>query len=249
MGKTPIEWADFTFNPWVGCQHVSPGCDNCYAEAMLDNWLGQVEWGPHGERRRTSAETWKEPLRWERKARAEGRRRRVFCASLADWLDNKAPQRWRIELAAMIETTPNLDWLLLTKRIQNFPKLAPWKRPPTNVWLGVSGEDQRRYDLRWERLRRIEASVRFVSYEPAIGPLTLRDGIGAPDWIICGGESGRHPRFMDPRWARELRDECALIGVAFYLKQMTAKASIPPDLMVRQFPIARGAPIEWRASA
>jgi protein gp37 len=243
--SSKIEWTDHTFNPWQGCQHVSPGCDHCYAEAMLDTWLHKVAWGPHGKRVRTSEQTWREPLRWERQALAANRRHRVFCASLADWLDNKVPQQWRHDLAELIAATPHLDWLLLTKRIENYRRLAPWRVCPANVWLGFTGEDQCRYDPRWERLRQIEASVRFVSYEPAIGPLTLRGGIGRPDWVICGGETGRHPRYMPHAWARELRDECAAAGVAFFLKQMTSKAAIPPDLLVREFPLPR----RWEAAA
>src|ERR1700712_493898 len=116
MGEnSKIEWCDHTFNPWIGCQKVSPGCDNCYAEALMDKRLGRVEWGPHGERLRTSPANWAKPLQWDRAAAKAGVRHRVFCASLADWLDNKVPRRWRIDLAAIIRQTPNLDWLLLTK--------------------------------------------------------------------------------------------------------------------------------------
>ena len=125
------------------------------------------------------------------------------------------------DLCILIENTPALDWLLLTKRPENFPKLAPqWRtRCPDNVWFGISAEDQQRYDQRWERLRQIDAAVRFVSYEPAIGPLRLRSGIGLPDWIICGGETGTGARMMRHVWARKLRDECADKGVSFFLKQ------------------------------
>jgi protein gp37 len=124
--NSKIEWCDHTFNPWIGCQKVSPGCDHCYAEALMDKRYGRVQWGPHGERVRTSPDNWKMPLRWAKKA--NGDRPRVFCASLADWLDNKAPRSWRDDLAQLIYDTPNLDWLMLTKRIENFDKLAPWRR-------------------------------------------------------------------------------------------------------------------------
>ena len=95
--NSKIEWCDHTFNPWIGCQKVSPGCDHCYAEAMMDKRYGRVQWGPHGERERTSQNNWKMPLRWAKKA--NGHRPRVFCASLADWLDNTAPRSWRDDLA------------------------------------------------------------------------------------------------------------------------------------------------------
>src|SRR5262249_28404382 len=97
MGEnTAIEWATHTFNPWVGCQKVSPGCDNCYAEMLMDKRYRKVTWGPHGERVRTAEANWKKPLAWAKAARQSGTRPRVFCASLADWLDNKAPQKWRV---------------------------------------------------------------------------------------------------------------------------------------------------------
>ena len=105
-------------------------------------------------------------------ARGSGERPRVFCASLADWLDNKAPQEWRVDLAASIAATPELDWLLLTKRPENYKKLAPWKETPPNVWLGVTGENQEYYDRRWKILQVIPARVRFISYVPALGRLT-----------------------------------------------------------------------------
>src|SRR5229473_1231766 len=142
MGEnSKIEWCDHTFNPWIGCQKVSPGCDNCYAEAMMDHRYHRVQWGPHGERERTSPANWRQPLRWAKQA--NGRRPRVFCASLADWLDNKVPGSWREDLADLIHDTPNLDWLLLTKRIKNFDKLAPWHRHevPRHVWIGTTCEN------------------------------------------------------------------------------------------------------------
>ena len=90
---TGISWTDSTFNPWIGCTKVSPGCDNCYAEALMDHRMHRVQWGPHGERSRTSKSNWAQPLRWEREHEAffaeHGRRRRVFCASLADVFDNE----------------------------------------------------------------------------------------------------------------------------------------------------------------
>src|SRR6266404_3416295 len=122
--NSKIEWCDHTFNPWIGCQKVSPGCDHCYAEAMMDKRYGRVKWGPHGERKRTSEDNWKKPLVWAK--RANGHRPRVFCASLADWLDNRVAPRWRSDLGRLIEDTPELDWLLLTKRPENYEKLAPW---------------------------------------------------------------------------------------------------------------------------
>lgn len=126
--QTAIEWCDATFNPWIGCTKVSPGgCANCYAEvstpARVKRAAGVETWGPHGQRQRTSAHNWKQPLAWNAAADAfeaeHGRRRRVFCASLADVFDNAVPPVWRSDLFKLIVETPRLDWLLLTKRIGN----------------------------------------------------------------------------------------------------------------------------------
>jgi protein gp37 len=250
MENSPIEWTHHTFNPWVGCQEVSPGCGRgfgpdhgtfCYAREQQDHRYHRVSWGPHGQRIRTTKEYWRGPKRWAKEAAAAGERRRVFCASLADWLDNMAPQEWRDDLANLIRETPELDWLMLTKRIENYKKLAPWpwKEPPPNVWLGVTAENQEYYDRRWNILRTLPATRRFISYEPAMGPLT-RLGPPYPDWLICGGQSGgRDAIIMPPEWARDCRDLCASAGVAFFMKQMTNKGPIPDDLLIRQFP-------QWR---
>lgn len=237
MGEnSKIEWCDHTFNPWIGCTKVGPPCDNCYAEA-LSNRYGWATWGPHGERKRTSDANWRKPLRWAKLARSLNRRPRIFCASLADWLDNQAPQSWREDLGDLIRSTPELDWLLLTKRIQNYERLAPWPKAPPNVWVGITCGDQIEYDRDWVRAIGIEATVKFVSYEPALGPLFPTGGKRcSPDWIICGGESGPRAREMNPQWARALRDDCKHLGIAFFMKQMTGKSPIPDDLMVRQFP-------------
>ena len=121
----------------------------------MDHRYGKVEWGPHGERKRTSEENWKKPLRWDRRARETGTRLRVFCASLADVWDNRVPSKWRADLFQLIAATPELDWQLLTKRPENIGKmlpvaitgLKPWPWP--HVWLGTTAEDQEHYDRRW----------------------------------------------------------------------------------------------------
>lgn len=235
--NSKIEWTDHTFNPWIGCQKVSPGCDHCYAET-LSNRYGWVEWGPHGERKRTSEANWRKPLQWAKAARGTGARPKVFCASLADWLDNRVPTQWRGDLGQLIAETPEVDWLLLTKRPENYQKLAPWavSHPPANVWLGVTAEDQQHYDRRWGIMSAFPATVHFISYEPAVGPITHL--WGRPDWVICGGESGHGARCMNRTWADAVRQQCDTYGIAFFMKQMTARKPIPADLMVRQFPSA-----------
>lgn len=184
MAETDIEWADFTFNPWAGCTKISPGCDHCYAEAWARR-SGLVEWGDH-PRHRTSEYYWKEPLKWNR--RAGGTRPRVFCASLADVFDNQVHPVWRADLFSLIDRTPNLDWLLLTKRPQNIASLITGSWPKPNVWLGVTAENQEEADRRLPILKSIPAVVRFVSAEPLLGP--IRSGFEGIDWVIVGGESG-----------------------------------------------------------
>lgn len=244
MEFSKIEWTDHTFNPWIGCQHVSPGCDHCYAETQnkFRKWNGGT-WGPHAPRKRTSEAYWRNPLQWARKAAESGSRAHVFCASLADVFDNKADRSWRGDLFELIRQTPELDWLLLTKRPENCWKMLPpdWGDGYRNVWLGATAEDQQNYDHRWPILRAIPARIHFISYEPAVGSLRIasRANSDLPDWIICGGESGPKARYMKRRWARSLMQECQELGIAFFMKQMTAKKPIPLDLLVREFPMSR----------
>ena len=226
--RTGIAWTDRTFNPWIGCQQVSPGCFNCYAEKLTlrHKW---TQWGPDGKRERTSENYWRQPIRWDRQAGAAGTRDRVFCASLADVLDNQAPEGAREDLWQLIRSTPNLDWQLLTKRPQNFGEFLPpdWEEGYPNVWLGVSAEDQKEYERRWPLLARTPAIIRFISYEPALGPLTLAGQEEQPDWLIWGGESGTPRRRLDPEWIRTITQECHQQGVAVFGKQWGAYEDNP----------------------
>lgn len=247
MGEnSKIEWTTHTFNAWYGCTKVGPPCDHCYAEGWAKR-SGLVGWGPHADRRRSSVANWRKPLIWNRDASCGGPRPRVFCLSLGDWLDNQAPQQWREDLADLIRSTPYLDWLLLTKRIQNYQRLAPWPVAPDNVWLGITCGDDAEYRRDWPILSGIapQPVVRFISYEPALGPLVdLWSGTAdLPDWIICGGESGPNARYMEPMWARDVREMCRQPGkrIAFFMKQMTGKGAIPDDLLVREFPMPTNA--------
>lgn len=251
MGEqTEISWADSTFNPWIGCQKVSAGCDHCYAEALMDKRWHKVEWGPHGERKRTSPANWRQPITWNKHHAAfqakHGHRQRVFCASLADVFDNQAPEGARADLFSLIIDTPHLDWLLLTKRPENIEDMIldliggdRLEVMPSNIWLGVTCEDQGAYDRRWPILRDIPAAVHFISYEPALGPLRILGDdqfSKMPDWLICGGESGHGYRDMPTQWANDIGWICKANGVAFFMKQMAGKQPIPPGLMVREFP-------------
>jgi protein gp37 len=157
--NSKIEWTDHTFNPWEGCQKVSPGCDHCYAETRNARFAGgtAINWGPGAPRRRTSPANWRKPPQWN-KTHAEffaahGRRQRVFCASLADVFDNAVDEQWRADLFALIRATPNLDWLLLTKRIG---KRARNARPSRMAQLSGSYRSDRLGRSVAERLARCD---------------------------------------------------------------------------------------------
>lgn len=184
MGEiSGIAWTDATFNPWWGCARVSPGCENCYAEQLATVRRKLPVWGVDADRKPMSEEYWRQPEKWNRKAEAAGVRMRVFCASMADVFE-RTPERneqarrvqalARARLWPLIVATPWLDWLLLTKRPENVAGLVPWGDDwPSNVWLGVTAEDQQRADERIPILLSLPARVRFVSYEPALGPVEL----------------------------------------------------------------------------
>ena len=227
--RTGIAWTDHTFNPWIGCQKVSPGCDHCYAETLNQRY-GWTEWGPQGKRRRTSPANWKNPLAWHRAALRLGVKRRVFCASLADVFDNQAPEGAREDLWQLIRDTPGLDWQLLTKRPQNMLQMLPQDWNPekySNVWLGITAENQAEYDRRWPLLAQTPATVRFISYEPALGPLNLACHEAKPDWLIWGGESGPNSRVMNARWVRDITQECKKLDIPVFGKQWGSYASNP----------------------
>lgn len=181
---TKIEWCDASWNPWVGCTKVSEGCKNCYAETLMDGRFGRVKWGPAGTRQRTSASNWAKPRAWNRKAQKEGRRYRVFCASLADVFEDRAELApWRYDLFKLIEATPRLDWLLLTKRPENvngmieegtgFSDAWMWLSTNSNVWIGTSVENQDAANKRIPELVRVPAAHRFLSMEPLLGDVDL----------------------------------------------------------------------------
>ncbi|WP_296639330.1 DUF5131 family protein [Roseinatronobacter sp.] len=187
MGEnTKIEWATHTFNPWWGCTKVSEACKNCYAETWAKR-VGQTVWGPKQQRRLMSDQHWKQPLKWDRDAVASGIRPRVFCASIADVFEDRDELHvHRTRLFDLIEQTPQLDWLLLTKRPQNVARMARWNdRWPDNVWLGTTVELQSRAEELLPYLEDIPARVRFISAEPLLGPLSIKKWLGSTiDWVI-----------------------------------------------------------------
>lgn len=197
--NTNIEWCDATFNGWIGCTRISPACDNCYAAVSTPARTMGIKWGFREPRRRTGDATWEQPAKWNRQHAAffaeHGRRRRVFCSSLADVFDKEVPAEWRLDLLSIILSTPNLDWLVLTKRVGNVRTMLSeaqrlaWAReefdvagqlgrwldgaPPANVWMGITVCNQEEADRDIPKLLYVPAVVRFLSMEPLLGLVVL----------------------------------------------------------------------------
>jgi protein gp37 len=243
--NSKIEWTHHTFNPWRGCTKVSAGCANCYAETLSHRNPSVLGiWGDHGTRVIAAADYWRQPIAWNKEAAAAGERRRVFCASLADVFEDRpellAP---REKLFNLIDDTPHLDWLLLTKRPENIRRLWVGRPYRENVWRGTSVEDQTNADKRIPELLLTHklSPIAFLSMEPLLGAVDL-DNIPRPNrpgstfdalreatldgrwsphvqWVIVGGESGHGARPMHPDWVRSIQGRCAKAGVPFFFKQ------------------------------
>jgi protein gp37 len=187
--STIIAWTDHTFNIAWGCQKISPGCKNCYADSLSQRWSAVSVWGPGAPRRTFGEHYWNRPLKWNRLAEAAGVRARVFSSSMCDLFeDHPDITAERAKLWPLIRATPWLDWQLLTKRHERIAENLPddWGAGYPNVWLGVSVEDQEYADLRIPVLLRLPAVVRFISYEPALGPVNLADYV-CSSCDGCGG--------------------------------------------------------------
>lgn len=224
MENSKISWCSHTFNPLLGCAKVSEACRFCYAEALVVGRFGKQVWGLNAKRQVTSDANWKKPLTWDKKAKAAGERHRVFCASLSDVFEDHPD--WiepRNRLWGLIDATPNLDWLLLTKRPENIEAMNPngsYSAWPKNVWLGTTVENQEYADIRIPTLMRSLATNRFISAEPLLGPINnLETYRGGLDWCIIGGESGNHARPTKMEWIRSLRDQCDSMDAKFFMKQ------------------------------
>jgi protein gp37 len=240
MGEnSKISWTTHTFNPWRGCTKISAGCTNCYAETLSHrNPAVLGVWGDKGTRVVASDSAWREPLKWDRKARAAGERHRVFCASLADVFEDRPELvATRGRLIELIARTPNLDWLLLTKRPEGIADrlhevvrmyhggdhehqrglptgdmiASEWLdgEPPRNVWLGTSVEDQAAADVRIPELLAIPAAVRFLSCEPLLGPVDLTLWLSPPPFPEGRYEAGPGKPVY---WAGDVDEFTAAIG-------------------------------------
>lgn len=217
--KSSIEWTEATWNPTTGCDRISAGCDNCYALTLAKRLkaMGNPKYQLDGDPRTSGPgfgvqvheDALDLPRRWHNP-------RTVFVNSMSDLWHARVPDAFVEQVFRVMVETPQHTYQLLTKRPRRVVRMAnklPW---PTNVWMGVSVEDQ---SAAWraDDLRKVPATVRFVSAEPLIGPVQL--DLNGIDWLIAGGESGPNYRPVDATWVRDLRDQCEQAGVAFFFKQ------------------------------
>lgn len=261
MGEfSKIAWTDNTFNVWIGCTKVSAGCANCYAEAWDKRMFAGENWGPDAPRKAMSEGYWSKPINWDKKAEAAGIRTRVFCSSLADVFDKEGLADARARMWRLMKRTPNLDWLLLTKRPENILGMLPgdWGNGYANAWIGVTAEDNASAKKRIDAIRNVPAAVKFLSVEPQLEEIDFSGWLAEDevpfDWMIFGGESGSNARRFDPEWIKKPMAEAGKAGVARFVKQMGAvwakendssdskggnDAEWPDWLKVREFPVPR----------
>ncbi|MGB3988833.1 MAG: phage Gp37/Gp68 family protein [Minisyncoccales bacterium] len=228
---TKIEWCQETWNPITGCTPISEGCQNCYAKRMACRLKGRYGYPDDDPFRVTfHPERLSQPcLKWKKS-------RKIFVCSMGDLFHPDVKDEWissiwtemgehyglNGEVQAM-DSRPGHTYIILTKRPQRafdflqsrYP--AGWEKQ--NVWLGVTAENQKRYDERWEVLKQIPASVRFVSFEPLLGQVDLRPWGPNPDWVITGAETGAGKRHAKPEWFESLRDQCIAANIPFFFKK------------------------------
>lgn len=242
---TTIAWTEHTMNFWWGCNEVSPGCDHCYARTLMTGWGKDFH-----TVRRTAPATWAKASAWERQAITDGQPHRVFTCSMGDFFHEDA-DAWRGEAWDVIRATPHLTWQVLTKRAGRIVRHLPADWGPggwPHVWLGTSVESAPEWWRVARYLAKAPAAVRFISYEPTIGPLFATSPgetwafphpkTGEPvtlplvppealaaagvAWLICGGESGSNARPMELAWVETALEACRRAGVAFFFKQTGA---------------------------
>lgn len=219
MAASSIEWTEVTWNPTTGCDRTSPGCDNCYALTLAKRLkaMGQAKYQNDGDPRTSGpgfALTLHEdvlgaPCSWSG-------HRTVFVNSMSDLFHEDVPDSFIRQVFDVMANTPQHTYQVLTKRSKRLARLGPLLDWPSNVWMGVSVENQR-YAFRVDHLRQVPAAVRFLSIEPLLGPVDL--DLTGMDWVIVGGESGHHARRVEPIWVEAVRDQCVDAGVAFFFKQ------------------------------
>jgi protein gp37 len=206
-----IEWTDATWNPVRGCTKVSPGCKHCYAETFAERFRG-VKGHPfeHGFDLRLIPKALELPLKW----RAS---RRIFVNSMSDLFHEEVPLAYIRRVFDVMKRASQHQFQVLTKRADRMAQLAAKLTISPNVWMGVSVESAK-YSSRIDALRGVNATVRFLSLEPLLGPLPALDLEGI-HWVIVGGESGPGARPIEADWVRAIRDQCQKAGVRFFFKQ------------------------------
>jgi len=291
MNQTKIEWADATWNPVTGCTPVSEGCEHCYAARMAKRLAGRFGYPKDDPFRVTfHPDRLEEPLHWRKP-------KKIFVCSMGDLFHEDVPNKWIVAVWSMMAIAPQHTYLILTKRPERMKEFlstvdaatpggeldfALWDRwrehngmhdheqplhPLSNVWLGVTAENQATADERIPVLLDMPAAMRFVSVEPILKPVNLRGGSYGPDWlegwdvqavptgnpngevdaeqyqthvldwVICGAETGPKARPMDYAWGRDLHAQCCSAGVPFFFKKGNGGEEPPPDLFVREWPL------------
>jgi len=262
-----IEWTEETWNPVRGCSHVSPGCDHCYAERMASRFSlpgqayeGLTHNGKWNGYLTFDSKTLEKPLKWKKP-------RMVFVNSMSDLFHYGVEEGGIAQMFAVMAAYQQHTFQILTKRPKRMHDLLRdgedsivahdtaiyvrrrhgyWMWPLPNVWLGVTAENQQTADERIPLLLQTPAALRFVSFEPLLGPIqwpeVIKDGRVYPDWIIVGAESGPGARPMEIGWARQIVKDAILGEVPVFVKQLCDKGrkipfeQWPEDLQIRQFP-------------
>jgi len=209
--RSSIEWTESTWNPSTGCDAVSPGCDNCYAErlALRLKAMGQKKYS-RGFKLSLHPDTLELPLKWKKP-------QRIFVNSMSDLFHHEVPLEYIQRVFGTMTRAYWHQFQVLTKRSGRLLALTEKIDWPTNVWMGVSVESEL-YKTRIDHLRRTGAAVKFLSLEPMLGPLGILNLTGI-DWVIVGGESGPGARPMRPEWVAAVRQQCETAGVPFFFKQ------------------------------
>lgn len=211
MAKSAIEWTGSTWNPVTGCTKISPGCKHCYAERMSIRLkaMGQPNY-VNGFQLTVHEHMLEMPLRWKRS-------QTIFVNSMSDLFHKGISLEFILKVFDVMVMASHHRFQVLTKRSKRLLDLSPKLPWPSNVWMGVSVENSD-YLFRIDHLRQTDAHIKFVSFEPLIGPIhdLVLEGI---DWVIVGGESGPKARPMAPDWVREIRERCLLANVPFFFKQ------------------------------
>ena len=211
MNKTTIEWTEKTWNPSIGCTEISDGCKNCYAKIMAKRLQAMGTNGyKDGFKFKIIPERLNQPLKLKKPTK-------FFVNSMSDLFHEEMPFNYIDKIMEEKKKTPQHIYQILTKREKIMDKYFSNRTIPKNIWLGVTVESQK-YLYRLDYLRNLNASVKFISMEPLLSPITniSLDGI---DWVIVGGESGVKARPMNQKWVESIRDQCQNQNTAFFFKQ------------------------------